>query len=91
MFFLIEKREEKNKHIRRFSKNNKTIFSRINKFEDLTDVRHTSYVKYSLKVIFIVRLMALMCEINAFKRLAKKIKNIPKIKNNNRSRCIICK
>lgn len=35
----------------------------INKFEDLTDVRNQSYVKYKMKVIFIVRLMTLMCEI----------------------------
>ena len=46
----------------------------IEKFEGLTDLRHQSYVTYKMKVIFIVRLLALMCEINAFKRLADKIK-----------------
>ena len=36
----------------------------INKFEGLTDLRHQSYVTYKMKVIFMVRLMALMCEID---------------------------
>ena len=27
----------------------------MNKFEEITDVRHPSYEKYSLKVIFIVK------------------------------------
>lgn len=53
----------------------------INKFEGLTDKRNQSYVKYKMKVIFIVRLMGLMCEIKAFKRLAKKIKQeYPRLK-----------
>ena len=34
----------------------------ISKFEGLTDLRHQSYVTYKMKVIFIVRLFALMCE-----------------------------
>ena len=34
----------------------------IEKFEGITDLRHQSYVTYKMKVIFIVRLLALMCE-----------------------------
>ena len=36
----------------------------INKFEGLTDVRHQSYVKYKMKVIFIVRLMTFSITVN---------------------------
>ena len=37
----------------------------ISKFEGLTDLRHQSYVTYKMKVIFMVRLLALMCEIKS--------------------------
>ena len=37
----------------------------IEKFECLTDLRKQSYVTYKMKVIFIVRIMGLMCEINS--------------------------
>ena len=37
----------------------------IEKFECLTDLRNQSYVTYKMKVIFIVRIMGLMCEINS--------------------------
>ena len=57
----------------------------INKFEGITDIRNQSYVKYQMKVIFIVRLMALMCEIKSMHGLTREfnteetIKNIAKI------------
>ena len=57
----------------------------INKFEGLTDVRHQSYVKYKMKVIFMVRLLGLMCEIKSMQELTRDfntneaIENIAKI------------
>ena len=53
----------------------------INKFEGLTDVRHQSYVKYKMKVIFIVRLMALMCEIKSMHGLTMEFNTEETIKN----------
>lgn len=35
----------------------------INMFNNLTDLRNQSYVTYQMKVIFMVRLLGLMCEI----------------------------
>ena len=43
----------------------------INKFEGLTDIWNKSYVKYQMKVIFIVRLMALMCEIKSMNGITR--------------------
>ena len=57
----------------------------INKFEGLTDIRHQSYVEYKMKVIFMVRLLALMCEIKSMNELTREfnteeaIENIAKI------------
>ena len=57
----------------------------INKFEGLTDLRHQSYVEYKMKVIFMVRLLALMCEIKSMNALTREfnteeaIENIAKI------------
>ena len=57
----------------------------INKFEGLTDLRHQSYVEYKMKVIFIVRLLGLMCEIKSMNELTREfnteeaIENIAKI------------
>lgn len=57
----------------------------IEKFDKLTDVRNQSYVKYQMKVIFMVRLMALMCEIKSMNELTREfnteeaIENIAKI------------
>lgn len=53
----------------------------INRFEGLTDVRHQSYVKYKMKVIFIVRLMALMCEIKSMNGLTREFNTEETIKN----------
>lgn len=53
----------------------------INKFEGLTDVRNQSYVKYRMKVIFIVILMALMCEIKSMHGLTREFNTEEAIKN----------
>ena len=47
----------------------------INKFEGLTDVRNQSYVKYQMKVIFIVRLMGLMCEMKSMQGMTRELNN----------------
>ena len=53
----------------------------INKFEGLTDTRNQSYVKYQMKVIFIVRLMGLMCEIKSMQGLTREFNTEETIKN----------
>lgn len=57
----------------------------INKFNNLTDLRHQSYITYQMKVIFMVRLLGLMCEIKSMHEMTselnteKAIENIAKI------------
>ena len=53
----------------------------INKFNELTDLRNQSYVKYQMKVIFIVRLMGLMCEIKTMQGLTRELNTEETIKN----------
>lgn len=53
----------------------------INKFEGLTDLRKQSYVTYQMKVIFIVRLMGLMCEIKTMNELTRELNTEEAIKN----------
>ena len=53
----------------------------IEKFEGLTDLRHQSYVTYKMKVIFIVRLLALMCEIKTMHGLTRELNTEEAIKN----------
>ena len=53
----------------------------IEKFEELTDLRHQSYVTYKMKVIFMVRLLALMCEIKTMHDLSRKLNTEEAIKN----------
>lgn len=53
----------------------------INQFNGLTDVRNQSYVKYEMKVIFIVRLMGLMCEIKSMQGLTREINTKEAIEN----------
>ena len=45
----------------------------INKFEGLTDLRHQSYITYKMKVIFMVRLLALMCEIKTMHGMTREL------------------
>ena len=53
----------------------------INKFEGLTDLRHQSYVEYKMKVIFIVRLLGLMCEIKSMNELTRELNTEEAIEN----------
>lgn len=53
----------------------------INKFERLTDLRNQSYVTYEMKVIFIVRLMGLMCEIKSMHGITSEFNTEEAIKN----------
>lgn len=53
----------------------------INKFEGLTDLRHQSYVTYKMKVIFMVRLLGLMCEIKSMHELTRDFNTDEAIKN----------
>lgn len=53
----------------------------IDKFEGLTDLRHQSYVTYRMKVIFIVRLLALMCEIKTMNELTSELNTKEAIEN----------
>ena len=53
----------------------------INKFDNLTDTRHQSYVTYKMKVIFIVRLLALICEIKTMHGLTRELDTEEAIKN----------
>ena len=53
----------------------------INRFEGLTDLRNQSYVKYKMKVVFIVRLLALMCEIKSMQELTREFNTEEAIKN----------
>lgn len=53
----------------------------ISKFEGLTDIRNQSYVKYKMKVIFIVRLLGLMCEIKSMNELSREFNTEETIKN----------
>ena len=53
----------------------------INKFEGLTDIRHQSYVKYKMKVVFIVRLMGLMSSIKSMNELTEEFNTEEAIAN----------
>ena len=53
----------------------------ISKFEGLTDKRNQSYVTYKMKVIFIVRLMGLMCEIKTMQGLTREFNTKEAIEN----------
>lgn len=53
----------------------------LNKFEGITDVRHQSYVRYKMKVIFMVRLLGLMCEIKSMHELTRDFNTEEAIKN----------
>ena len=53
----------------------------INKFEGLTDLRHQSYVKYKMKVVFMVRLIGLMCEMKSMQEMTRELNTDEAIKN----------
>ena len=53
----------------------------ISKFNGLTDLRNQSYVKYQMKVIFIVRLMGLMCEMKSMQGMTRELNTEEAIEN----------
>lgn len=53
----------------------------IKKFNELTDLRNQSYVKYQMKVIFIVRLMGLMCEMKSMQGMTRELNTEDAIRN----------
>lgn len=53
----------------------------INQFNGLTDLRNQSYVKYEMKVIFIVRLMGFMCEMKSMHGMTRELNTNESIKN----------
>lgn len=53
----------------------------IKKFNELTDIRKQAYVKYQMKVIFIVRLMGLMCEIKSMQGMTRELNTEEAIEN----------
>ena len=53
----------------------------IRKFEGLTDLRHQSYITYKMKVIFMVRLLGLMCEIKSMNELTREFNTEEAIEN----------
>lgn len=53
----------------------------IKKFNGLTDLRNQAYVKYQMKVIFIVRLMGLMCEMKSMQGMTRELNTEEAIQN----------
>lgn len=53
----------------------------MNKFDNLTGLRHQSYVKYKMKVIFMVRLMVLMCSIKSMNEMTREFNTQETIEN----------
>ena len=53
----------------------------IKKFNGLTDLRNQSYVKYQMKVIFIVRLMGLICEMKSMQGMTRELNTEEAIEN----------
>lgn len=53
----------------------------INKFDGLTDLRNQSYVKYTMKVIFIVRLLGLISEMKSMHGMTRELNTKESIKN----------
>ena len=45
----------------------------IDKFEGLTDLRNQSYVQYKMKVIFMLRLLGLMCEMKSMQGMTREL------------------
>ena len=86
MFFLNRKeRREKKKELNILG-NVITVINQyfpelINKFEGLTDIRHQSYIKYKMKVVFIVRLMGLMSSIKSMHELTEEFNTEQAIAN----------
>lgn len=83
-----ELRKDKNLIIELYSIIKKYLPDLFNKFENLTDVRHKSYVTYSMKVICVTRLFGLICGLTSLSNISSDefntdicIKNISNICN----------
>ena len=53
----------------------------IKKFNNLTDLRNQSYITYQMKVIFIVRILRLMCEIKSMNEMTRELNTEEAIEN----------
>lgn len=53
----------------------------LEKFDTLTDKRHQGYVVYKMRVIFLVRLLGLMCEIKSMNELSREFNTEEAIEN----------
>lgn len=81
-------RKDKNLVIELYSIINKYLPDLFNKFEELTDIRHQSYVTYSTKAICVTRLFGLICSLTFLSTISSNdfntdscIKNISSICN----------
>ena len=79
-----EKREMK-KEIEEFSDVVKIIKqyfpNLIGKLEELTDIRHQSYVEYSMSVITITRLLGLICGLKSMRQMTESFNTNETIEN----------
>lgn len=87
-----ELRKDKNLVIELYSIINKYLPDLFNKFDNLSDVRHQSYITYSMKVICVTRLFGLICGLTSLSTISSDffntdycIKNISSICNSNLS------
>ena len=83
-----ELRKDKNLIIELYSIINKYLPELFDKFDNLTDIRHQSYVTYNMKVICVTRLFGLICGITSLSNISSDefntdicIKNISNICN----------
>ena len=83
-----EFRKDKNLIIELFSIIKKYLPDLLNKFENLTDIRHQSYVTYNMKTICVTRLFGLLCGLTSLSNISSDefntdicIKNISNICN----------
>ena len=83
-----ELRKDKNLIIELYSIINKYLPELFDKFENLTDIRHQSYITYNMKVMCVTRLFGLICGLTALSNISSDdfntescIKNISSICN----------
>ena len=83
-----ELRKDKNLVIELYSIINKYLPDLFDKFDNLTDIRHQSYVTYNMKVICVTRLFGLICGLTSLSTISSDdfntdtcIKNISSICN----------
>lgn len=87
-----ELRKDKNLVIELYSIINKYLPDLFNKFDNLTDKRHQSYITYDMKTICVTRLFGLICGLTSLSNISSDdfntdacIKNISNICNQNLS------